>query len=141
MIPKHRCWIIAEKRMATVESIFELTSEKFAIATNNPDFDLSEEITETNPPLIVYEYHEFILMQSTYQDKQYFFEADRVEVSIANGRIEYGTIGIADGCFEILFDNEIFDFGKYRDYLKCYTCNHAVKVVGYANPELLGDKK
>ena len=37
-----------------------------------------------------------------------------------------------DGCFDVVS-------GSWRDYLKCHTCNHAVKVVGnlYENHNLL----
>lgn len=39
-----------------------------------------------------------------------------------------------DGCFDLI--NKL---RRWRDYLKCYVCNHAVAVIGniYDNPELL----
>ena len=69
---------------------------------------------------------------------------DRVSVKLANGSKEKGTIEFIDGCFDIVFDIpvEIGLFYKRRDYLKCFTINHAVKIIGTLteNPELLEAK-
>ena len=66
---------------------------------------------------------------------------DQVSVKLANGSKENGTIEFIDGCFDIVFDIpvEIDLFYKHRDYLKCFTINHAVKIIGNLteNPELM----
>ena len=58
------------------------------------------------------------------------YEGDVVRVTFANGTRMKGVVEFNDGCFDIRFKVTIGKHGKNRDYLKCFTCNHAVKVIG-----------
>lgn len=60
------------------------------------------------------------------------YDGDICEVYIPGLPNERAVVKMNDGCFDLI--NVIF-----RDYLKCWTCNHAVKVIGdiYSNPELM----
>ena len=51
------------------------------------------------------------------------YEGDGVKVFMVDHGYWLGVVKFIDGCFEIQFD-------ATRDYLKCYTCNHAVEIVG-----------
>jgi len=56
---------------------------------------------------------------------------DRVDVRLPTGQRVLGTVRFIDGCFDIVFDAVWVDIERIRrrDYLKCYTANHAVTIV------------
>jgi hypothetical protein len=77
----------------------------------------------------------FILEQYTgMEDSQGtdIYEGDVVIVRLADGESGMGVIDFVDGCFDILFLGLAYIDGKFckRDYLKCWTINHAVTVIG-----------
>jgi len=65
------------------------------------------------------------------------YEGDIVECFSPYGGVFKAEVVFVDGCFEI--NEPKGKDGVFRDYLKCLTCNHAVKVIGniYENPKLL----
>jgi uncharacterized phage protein (TIGR01671 family) len=60
------------------------------------------------------------------------YKGDVVIVRLADGESGMGVIDFVDGCFDILFLGLAYIDGKFRrrDYLKCWTINHAVTVIG-----------
>ena len=66
------------------------------------------------------------------QNYKEIYENHIVKCTYADGSHEIGVVRFIDGCFDILF-------GKGRDYLKCFTINHAEEIIGneFENPELL----
>ncbi len=73
------------------------------------------------------------------------YEGDPVRVTLSSGRKIKAVIKFTDGCFEVEAKDPEFrtrsEYHSKRDYLKCYTVNHAVEVIGSIreNPELLED--
>ena len=71
------------------------------------------------------------------------YEENIVRVTLSSGRKIKAVIKFTDGCFEIQAKDPEFrtrsEYHSKRDYLKCYTVNHAVEVIGSIreNPELL----
>lgn len=70
------------------------------------------------------------------------WEHDIVSCNVLGSGIHRGTVVYIDGCFDVLFPYPImFLDGIVRDryYVKCFTVNHAIKVIGnvFQNPELL----
>jgi hypothetical protein len=63
---------------------------------------------------------------------QNIFTKDMVAVKDAAGVQHIGVVQFVDGCFEIKFNHPFMIDGQFkdRDYLKCYTANHAVMVIG-----------
>jgi hypothetical protein len=60
------------------------------------------------------------------------FEGDRCNVQFADGTINRAEVVFEDGCFNLHFYRPVM-IGQYqnvRDYLKCWTVNHAVEVIG-----------
>lgn len=90
---------------------------------------------------------EFIGLSDKIKTKIY--EGDRVEVDITGINYNTGkTTGVVksiDGCFTVEFDIPTYDIvlkcKRPRLYVKCFTVNHAIKVIGniHDNPEN-GDK-
>ena len=81
---------------------------------------------------------------STLQDdeKTDLYAGDVVEIRLASGQIIKAEIKFIDGCFEVQAKDFCFPrpgIKSTRDYLKCYTVNHAVKKIGniHQNPELV----
>jgi uncharacterized phage protein (TIGR01671 family) len=60
------------------------------------------------------------------------YEGDKCSVTLSTGRKVYAFVSFVDGCFELQFVSLIEINGRYndRDYLKCYTVNHAIEVIG-----------
>ena len=71
------------------------------------------------------------------------YEGDVAKVNLADGRNVLAVIEFIDGCFELNFTAIVGRYGQDRDYLKCFTINHAVLIIGniYENPGLLEGKK
>ena len=63
------------------------------------------------------------------------YECDIVRMHNSMGRFYLAEVRIVDGCSEIYIPTL-----QQRDYLKCYTCNHAVEIIGnvHENPGMLG---
>ena len=59
------------------------------------------------------------------KDGRRIFEGDIVKCVSPYGGIFEAEIKMNDGCWEIVKKDDGF-----RDYLKCLTCNHAVKIIG-----------
>jgi hypothetical protein len=60
------------------------------------------------------------------------YEGDRCNVQFADGTINRAEVVFEDGCFNLHFYRPVM-IGQYRnvrDYLKCWTVNHAVEVIG-----------
>ena len=55
------------------------------------------------------------------------FENDIVELDLFKKRVT-GVVKFVDGCFIVESDEFLLN-GARHDYLKCYTCNHACKIV------------
>ena len=93
-----------------------------------------------------------ILMQFTgKKDKngKEIWEGDRVKcvwVLDYSLKTVLGTVKFIDGCWDVVFDEKQYDpflkCYRERDYVKCFTVNHAIEVIGniYENPEMLEDK-
>lgn len=74
------------------------------------------------------------------------YESDIVEVDTTgmNYRSEKvkGIVKFIDGCFTVEFEKLVYDAvlkcNRERLYVKCFTVNHALKIIGniYDNPEL-----
>jgi uncharacterized phage protein (TIGR01671 family) len=85
-----------------------------------------------------------ILLQCTgLKDKNgvLIYEGDPCDVFTSNGEHCRAIVQFVEGCFELKFARQI-KIGQYyndRDYLKCWTINHAVRVIGniYENQELM----
>lgn len=65
------------------------------------------------------------------------YERDILQLYNASGVFFRGEVKITGGCFEVVFldghKEPLFgDAGvpMYRDYLKCFTINHAAKIIG-----------
>ncbi len=69
------------------------------------------------------------------------YEGDVAKVNLADGRNVLAVVEFTDGCFELNFTAVVGRYGQDRDYLKCFTINHAVLIIGdiYQNPDLLTD--
>ena len=71
---------------------------------------------------------------TTHQDKngKDIYEGDIVRIFNALGDKFVAEVKFIDGCFDIQMPGN-------RDYLKCYTVNHAVEIIGniHENPELV----
>ena len=75
------------------------------------------------------------------------YEKDIVEVDTTGmnyqPEIIKGIVKHIDGCFTVEFTKPVYDniikCMRERLYVKCFTCNKAIKVIGniYENPELL----
>lgn len=95
------------------------------------------------------ENYEFIIPETIGQytglkDKngKMIFEGDCCSVSLASGKEVEASVEFKDGCFILRFNQPIVcESGglRWSDYLKCYTINHAVEIIGnvHDNPELL----
>lgn len=61
------------------------------------------------------------------------YDGDSVQISLSTGRKIKADVKVNDGCFDVMFHEVIHDFAnsvfRRRDYLKCYTINHAVEVI------------
>ena len=66
------------------------------------------------------------------------YEGDIVECWFGDDRTFKAKIIFRDGCFEIQ-EPQDKNGGVFYDYLKYFTCNNAVSVIGniYENPKLL----
>ena len=80
------------------------------------------------------------------------YEGDIVKIRLAVGFMTTAKVEFIDGCFDVYaihghIYTQSYPNGKIlnrkKDYLKCYTVNHAVEIIGniYENPELLGDEE
>lgn len=63
------------------------------------------------------------------------FEHDTVKVRLAGGsETAIGIVKIVDGCFDVQFDNPVYDkpTQSFRDriYVKSFVVNHAITVIG-----------
>jgi uncharacterized phage protein (TIGR01671 family) len=60
------------------------------------------------------------------------YEGDYCKLINASGFTGYGHVQCNDGCFDIVFKEPLFSGGVYRhrDYLKCWTINYAVEIIG-----------
>jgi hypothetical protein len=69
--------------------------------------------------------------------RQEICESDRCSVIMSSGTIVTATVVFIDGCFELAFDKFVLINGRNtrRDYLKCHTCNHVVKIIGTIHDE------
>jgi len=80
------------------------------------------------------------------KDRVKIYENDIVKVDTTgiNSKVDIriGLIKSIDGCFTVEFTNPIYDpilgCNRHRLYVKCFTVNHAIKVIGniYDNHEL-----
>ena len=146
-IPKFRVWYnVHEGKMYPVQSIRTNKDGSVTVnATDNPE--------DWNPIQVSGKWKVGYLMQFTEEDdknKKEICEGDIVEIETTglNYRSDnaIGTIEYIDGCFEVVFNEPIFDktmgFWRKNLYVKCFVVNHAIKVIGnkYANPELLHKK-
>jgi uncharacterized phage protein (TIGR01671 family) len=116
---KFRAWIPEEKRMEHLE--FHITAYGETISFGH-------------------EKHDWIIMQFTGlhdRNGKEIYEGDICKLYNSMGLYFIVEVRIVDGCAEI-YVSEL----KQRDYLKCYTVNYAVDVIGniYSNPELLDTK-
>lgn len=73
---------------------------------------------------------------------QEIWEHDIVKCKVLGSGEHIGTVVFVDGCFDVQFQYPIkFLDGVVRDryYVKCFTVNHAIGVIGniFQNPELL----
>ena len=55
------------------------------------------------------------------------YEGDTVELNLFTRRA-LGTVRFVDGCW-IVESEDVLLNGARHDYLKCYTCNHACKII------------
>ena len=82
--------------------------------------------------------NENMMMSTGMKDKngKEIFEGDICKVRFSNGVIAIGVVELNDGCFDINFIESTHN-NKFRDYLKCYTCHNAVKIIGniHENPD------
>jgi hypothetical protein len=62
------------------------------------------------------------------------WDGDRVKVWDAVGKSWTGVVRFIDGCWEVSYDEPQWDRGmelnRTRLYLKCFTINHAIEVIG-----------
>lgn len=65
------------------------------------------------------------------------YVGDIVEVksaSVGGMRRISGVVEVIDGCFDVVFDVPVYDsilkFNRERQYVKCFSVNHAIKVIG-----------
>jgi uncharacterized phage protein (TIGR01671 family) len=69
------------------------------------------------------------------------YEGDYCKLINANGFTGYGYVQFNDGCFDILFKEPLYSCRAYhhRDYLKCWTVNYAIEIIGtiHDNPEMM----
>ena len=129
---KFRAWDKGNKTMVPVDQIrFSLNGEISGIKWT---------VSEIEDRVVLKE--NLILMQFTGKkdsEGKEIYEEDVVDVLLADSRQVKGVIKFIDGCFDIDFMAIIRRYGQDRDYLKCYTVNHAVKIMGniYENEDLL----
>lgn len=71
------------------------------------------------------------------------YDGDCCKLINSGGWTGYGIVRLFDGCFEIVFKYPLWDpilrASRPRDYLKCWTINYAIEVIGniYQNPDLV----
>lgn len=139
ILPKFRVWYNAhEGKMYPVQSLRINKDSSITVnATDDPD--------EWNPIKISGKWQVGYLMQFTGEVdklKNEIYDGDIVEVEYRSDKI-IGVIEYIDGCFEVVFNEPIFDktlnFWRKRLYLKCFVVNRAIKIIGnrYENPGLL----
>jgi len=60
------------------------------------------------------------------------YEGDRAKIIQSNGSTVMATVAFIDGCFDLLFDEpvRIYPNVVMRDYVKCWTINHALEIIG-----------
>jgi uncharacterized phage protein (TIGR01671 family) len=147
MLPKFRVWYnVHEGKMYPVQSLITNQDGSITVnATDNP--------TDWNPIQVSGKWQTGYLMLFTGEmDKtgKEICEGDVVEVETTGmnyrSDLEKGVVEYIDGCFDVTFNEPIFDksidFWRKRLYVKCFVVNHAIKIIGniYENPEHIAAK-
>lgn len=138
MIPEFRAWDKQQKKMLQLKGFTQNTNTVWYTLY----FDSGFTSVRIPQDAILMQYTGFKDKKRTkeYPDGQKIFEGDICEVEYADGRKVKAVVEFNDGCFDLHFQ-EAVNCNKYRDYLKCHTINHTVKVIGnihiHQNPELI----
>ncbi|ENQ3106539.1 phage uncharacterized protein TIGR01671 [Bacillus sp. 491mf] len=128
-----RAWDIKRKEMYIIDDLY---------------FFEEEGIHEIVDGIARGHHAEYKIMQYTgLKDKngKKIFEGDIVRLTNSRGFHCLAEVQFVYGCFEVVFQELLYvreglrGYYRERDYVKCFTCNHAIEVIGniYEDQELL----